>query len=561
MKKLFYIACAFLLSQQSYAWKDSSLLFIDKIKNEISYDRQYAFINYDENILQWDDKKALKLFFNQLEKSDKSQVRVLHIGDSHLQADLYTGHVRDRMQLFFGQGGRGFVFPYAAARTHAAYDYKTTAWGQWGYFKNIMNAEALPIGISGACVFTQDSNAGFALQFRPEYSPICGSCRKVTFLVHTSDSAYDVGYKIDCGETIWVDKDDIKKDQGFSVVMPCTYSQISLQLRKSNEEQNFFECYGMLIENTVETGVLYSSVGINGAGLKSVLRQMYFTEQLKSYDPHLVVIDLGANDYYSWGINEAEFKSDLKEVIRRIRNVNPHVSIILSCSQDIQKRRRYSIAATARHAQLIKEVGMEEKCAWYDYYQIAGGYKSMLKWKYNHLAKKDGVHLTNQGYKVKGELFYNALLNGYLSYNNAGPVNVINKITPAEAAAQEEESREIPPAKNEETRHMVKKGETLFFIASKYDLTVEELKKMNGLNSDYIRPSMVLVVTKKGNASASDTKTTTKPTPVKRTTYTVRSGDTLSQIADRHNVSLAQLKRLNHLSSNKIFPGQKLIIR
>jgi hypothetical protein len=53
-----------------------------------------------------------------LEAGLRPRVSVVHIGDSHIQADWFTGYVRRALQRRFGRAGRGLVFPYRAAGTH-----------------------------------------------------------------------------------------------------------------------------------------------------------------------------------------------------------------------------------------------------------------------------------------------------------------------------------------------------------------------------------------------------------------------------------------------------------
>lgn len=64
-------------------------------------------------------------------------------------------------------------------------------------------------------------------------------------------------------------------------------------------------------------------------------------------------------------------------------------------------------------------------------------------------------------------------------------------------------------------------------------------------------------------AQADNPKTTTQPAKSKETTkkYTVKKGDTLSKIAVKYHVTVSNLKKWNHLKSDKIREGQKLIIK
>ena len=121
--------------------------------------------------------------------------------------------------------------------------------------------------------------------------------------------------------------------------------------------------------------------------------------------------------------------------------------------------------------------------------------------------------------------------------------------------------------------HEVKKGETLSVIAKKYGTTVAGMRQANNLSSKSVLiPGQSLIVPSSGlyppkpassaaPASASKAATGNKPSASTTTTsYTVRKGDNLSDIATRFHVSVADLKKWNKLSSNQINAGRKLIV-
>src|SRR5690349_6311513 len=79
--------------------------------------RAYSFVRYADNKIFQPDSLALRHFFNaldSLENGTRKKVIVIHLGDSHIQADLLSGRVRTLLQdsAVFGNGGRGLVFPY-----------------------------------------------------------------------------------------------------------------------------------------------------------------------------------------------------------------------------------------------------------------------------------------------------------------------------------------------------------------------------------------------------------------------------------------------------------------
>jgi len=95
--------------------------------------------------------------------------------------------------------------------------------------------------------------------------------------------------------------------------------------------------------------------------------------------------------------------------------------------------------------------------------------------------------------------------------------------------------------------YVVKSGDTLYGIARKYNLSVDELKKLNNLSSNNLSVGQVLKLS--GSTTPSDTNY-----------YIVKSGDSLYQIANQYNTTVDELKRLNNLSSNLLSIGQRLIL-
>ena len=100
------------------------------------------------------------------------------------------------------------------------------------------------------------------------------------------------------------------------------------------------------------------------------------------------------------------------------------------------------------------------------------------------------------------------------------------------------------PETPDENIYIVKSGDTLYSIANRYGMTVDELKALNNLTSNTLSIGQQLVVSE-GNAATLDT-------------YTVKSGDTLYSIANKYGLSVSELKSLNNLTSDLLSIGQVL---
>ncbi len=119
-----------------------------------------------------------------------------------------------------------------------------------------------------------------------------------------------------------------------------------------------------------------------------------------------------------------------------------------------------------------------------------------------------------------------------------------------------------PPANHVSyTYHKVSSGETLGTIASRYGTTTAEIQRLNGLRTTRIYIGQRLKV--KGTASAPATlQSTNTNTTTTRRYYSVRSGDTFGKIAQRHGMSINQLRKLNPgINVDRISIGQRIRVR
>jgi membrane-bound lytic murein transglycosylase D len=109
--------------------------------------------------------------------------------------------------------------------------------------------------------------------------------------------------------------------------------------------------------------------------------------------------------------------------------------------------------------------------------------------------------------------------------------------------------------------HRVRNGEHLSTIANRYHCTVRELKEWNGLVSANVKPGQHLMVyVSRGRHKNSDIASSKKgKTAAPKGIYIVQNGDTLWHISQSTGISIAQLKKLNHLSETaKLAPGTKI---
>lgn len=108
--------------------------------------------------------------------------------------------------------------------------------------------------------------------------------------------------------------------------------------------------------------------------------------------------------------------------------------------------------------------------------------------------------------------------------------------------------------------HTINRGENLGLIATQYGVSIAAIKEWNGLRNNKIIAGKKLKIYTDENYSPSMDEIASNNTKGSLYYYKVRKGDTISEIAERYHISIAELRNWNNLKSNRINYGQTLKI-
>jgi membrane-bound lytic murein transglycosylase D len=141
----------------------------------------------------------------------------------------------------------------------------------------------------------------------------------------------------------------------------------------------------------------------------------------------------------------------------------------------------------------------------------------------------------------------------------------VSSVVDEQVASAKPEKIEYSVVKESDIIHVVRRGETLTSVASRYHLSAKALMAANRTASSKLFVGQRLRIPARGAGAGSKSPSATNSAAVKKIvpapvpsfrTYTVMPGDTVGTIASRFRISVAHLKAINHLRSNRIVVGQ-----
>lgn len=424
-------------------------LLIDSTKNSI------------ENIA------VLSSFFEKLAEAQqgKGSLKIVHIGDSHIQAGFFTSQMRERLQEEYGNAGRGLVFPYRLAGTNGHMDVRFSSDIAWSRYR-IITSDAPNVGIAGATIYTKNKpfyirmqtldtpfsavtilgegleNIQLAVPKAGHTAPLPVMLEKI-YRVKSGDVLGKIArrYKvtvrqlkqwnnlrsdrINIGQRLKIRTKNSKtpwefKSSDFTYIQPYEHSSQMIKtvfeesvnelylINKGISDTKKVTIYGLNLSNQ-HLGVTYNGIGFNGAKYFNYNDSDLFFEQLSNYSPDLLIVSLGTNEAFDKVYKIEQFRADLELFFSKIEQLGVK-NILLTTPPSALRSARYENPKLEQYATVLKEFAHEKGYAIWDLFAVMNGTKGMKHWYKKGLAGRDRIHFTEAGYRLQADLLYDALI-------------------------------------------------------------------------------------------------------------------------------------------------------
>lgn len=160
-----------------------------------------------------------------------------------------------------------------------------------------------------------------------------------------------------------------------------------------------------------------------------------------------------------------------------------------------------------------------------------------------------------------------------LTVSNSGSTNSASSNTGSSANTNNSSSANTGSSSSQGT-YTVKAGESVWSVANKNGITMNQLIEWNNIKNNFIYPGQQLIV-KNGNSvnthtgsttsaakpNTPNTSATTSTSSSGNTMYTVKAGESVWSVANKHHITMDQLIEWNNIKNNFIYPGQQVIVK
>jgi lysophospholipase L1-like esterase len=377
-------------------------------------DSALLILNIGENVIS--NSGDLQRFYERLYALKSSQdgtVSILHIGDSHIQADFLTEVVRKNLQLEFGNAGRGLIVPARVAGTNEPFNFRTSTNSKWESKRIVHPSKPLPIGVGGITVSTMEEGARFNLRMNDPTTDYSFNSVTLFFDEGAKSFAFSIQDSLQ-NELASINPKEIAS--GYSrVQLAANYNHVSFLTTRQNKDQQHATVFGINLENG-KPGVLYHSVGVNGAKYEHYNAAGLFARQTSILRPDLIIISLGTNESVEYPHLNKNISSQISRLVYSLTEQNPDAAFLLVTPPDaFLKKVKPNPGIETVRMQII-DFAVENGLAFWDMYKVNGGKSSASEWKMRGLLRADGIHFSREGYAHQGNLLFEAIMKGYNKY-------------------------------------------------------------------------------------------------------------------------------------------------
>jgi lysophospholipase L1-like esterase len=384
--------------------------------------------------LQLNDKgkSAMHRFFAALDNAKKKKVRIMHYGDSQIEADRITSYLRNELQKKFGGYGAGLFPIIQVARKMSVNTEYSENWKRYpGFGRKDTTVKHMKYGaLMAFCRYapipqTDIINDSIMLEgWLKIRKPRASYGRTKTFSqlkIFLSNSHSSIRYKI-IADGVDVVKGIISANTPFQT-LKANFNKTPEEITVTFNGNDSPDIYGISLEGN--NGIVMDNIPLRGSSGTIFTKQdgTLLSNMYANLSPDLILMEFGGNTipYIKNEKGASDYGRWFKSQINFMKKRNPKAAIIVIGPGDMSVKEgtefvTYPMLENVRDA--MKDAAISSGCVFWDMYEVMGGKNSMPVWVNSEpsLAASDYIHFSPKGAKKIAEEFNVKLFDMYNQY-------------------------------------------------------------------------------------------------------------------------------------------------
>jgi lysophospholipase L1-like esterase len=378
--------------------------------------------------IQYRNISALEKFFNALDRleDEPAAIRVLHYGDSQIEGDRITDHLRTKLQSMFGGSGPGLLSLMPVTRSAINLVENSDGWERYNVFvapdQRVKHKNYGVLG--GFARFAEYGN--FPANHKAELTVHTTTLGGASVMNYRKVKLFYGGAR----RKTWCEfydgpaliaADSLNAYGNFHVKEYNTGNGTFKHrfVFRGNDSPDF---YAISLETG--NGVLVDNIGMRGSS--GTFFHQVDPGQLQAFysylNAKLIILQFGGNAVPAIkdSVMAANYGDYIRYQLKILKKLAPGASILFVGPADMSMKigteyETYPLLEPLRDA--VRNAALQNNCAFYDIYDCMGGKNSMPVWVEEKLAGADHTHFSPKGARKISQMFTDALLTEYKNYS------------------------------------------------------------------------------------------------------------------------------------------------
>ena len=391
------------------------------------------------------NKNVLNRFFTELHnlRTNGKLIRILHYGDSQIEADRMTSYIRYKLQGQFGGSGPGLVpavqpFNYQSpVRVEMSETWKrypgfgrkdtTVEHSRYGVllsysrFTPIIKNKDDSLNINNSSNLKENLDYSAWLKINHSKYSFSNVKKYYQCRMFYGYNSKPVDLNIYSGENLL--SKDILSPADYLQIKAWQFNSTPPYLKMEFTGKDSPDIYALALDG--RRGIAVDNIALRGSS--GTVFSSNDTKLLgaiyRNLNVKLVILQFGGNITPYIKENYKFYENSFYRQLSKIKRLIPGVSIIVIGPADMSKKEKdqyvsYPNIGMIRDA--LKKATFKANCAFWDMYEAMGGNNSMPSWVFSEppLAEKDFTHFTVKGSRIIAQMFYKALMFEYGKFSN-----------------------------------------------------------------------------------------------------------------------------------------------